>query len=92
MVLLAPLASSLPDGLEAGMGTLSVATSEPAPGWIFAPDYQAPGVDHESLSLIAGAGVGALLVAFCGLLLAKAARRKTAPVLRHPRTRRTLSS
>ena len=82
IVAFAPLASTLPDGLEAGLGRLELAAQAPMPAWILAPDYVAPGFENESWAIIAGAGIGVVTAAGCALILAKVARMKAAPAMR----------
>lgn len=61
LLLLAPLASSSPDGLERSLEMLGIA---PAGGSAVAPlaDYQVPGVASEGLSTVLAGLIGAVLV------------------------------
>jgi cobalt/nickel transport system permease protein len=84
-VILAPFASSMPDGLEAALGQLQLMADPSLPGWTPAPDYKVPGVADESLALIAAAGVGVCAIAGIAWLLAQATRLR--PAVADPRRR-----
>lgn len=61
LLLLAPLASSSPDGLESSLGLLGLS---PTTGPALAPmaEYQVPGVAGQGLSTVLAGLIGAVLV------------------------------
>jgi cobalt/nickel transport system permease protein len=87
----APLASALPDGLEAGMIRLGLTANASLPQWIFAPDYLVSGFENESWALILGAGIGMLSAAACALILGTVARMKAVSAARTRDFRRITS-
>ncbi|NLF02237.1 MAG: cobalamin biosynthesis protein CbiM [Anaerolineales bacterium] len=78
VVLLAPLASPHPDGLERVAEDLGfIGAAQDAPFEII-PDYVFPGISNETLATIVAGLVGTLLVAAIAALVARASRRSTA--------------
>lgn len=69
-VLLAPLASSMPDGLEAAAAALGFASKAAEPSWAWLPDYAFPGGTEAWYET---AAVGLLGAAVAGLSAALAA-------------------
>jgi cobalt/nickel transport system permease protein len=76
-VLLSPLASASPDGLERvaeNMGFLHLSQSAP---YQILPDYTIPFLGHTPLSTIVAGGVGALVVLGLAIVIGQSLRRKT---------------
>lgn len=77
VTLLAPLASSHPDGLERVAKDLGfIGTAQDAPYEII-PDYVLPGIPSEALATIAAGIVGALIVAGVAFAVARLRRQAT---------------
>lgn len=79
LVVLSPLASAFPDGLESVAEKLGFIEQAQAPGFSVIPDYLLPGVSNASLATILAGVVGILIVVAAVLLLAWS-RRKRAKV------------
>lgn len=78
VVLLSPLASANPDGLErvaSDVGFLGRGTNAP---FSFLSDYTVPFLGNSALSTVVAGAIGALIVAIVALLVARAARRRSA--------------
>ena len=76
-VLLSPLASASPDGLERvaeNMGFLHLGQAAP---YQFLPDYTIPFLGHTPLSTIVAGAVGALVVLGLVIVIGQSLRRKT---------------
>lgn len=80
LVLLSPLASSFPDGLERVAEDLGFAVEEGAIYFrALLPDYTVPGLSHEALSSIGAGGVGVILAFGAALALGRMLARREAP-------------
>ena len=78
VLVLAPNASSSPDGLErVAEDEGFIDTAEDAP-FDLLPDYTIPGVDNEAASTILAGAVGVLVVAAITLLTARLLRSRAA--------------
>jgi len=81
-LLLSPLASSLPDGLERVLEKLAPARQvkeTETPGFSPVPDYVFPGVKNERLSTGLAGAIGTVLAFGAMFVLGKALSRKKAP-------------
>ncbi len=77
-IVLSPLASQRPDGLERvaqDLGFIDAAAENPVTPGVM-PDYSVPGVANESLSTALAGGIGTLILYFGGYGLAKLITRK----------------
>ena len=72
LVILSPLASSKPDGLESVAEKLGIIDAAREPLFQFIPDYVLPGILNESLATIAAGIIGTIIVA--GVALATSRR------------------
>jgi cobalt/nickel transport system permease protein len=77
LVLLAPLASSDPDGLEAVAERFGFADQSLSPYYELLPDYQVPALDDPVLSTIMAGLVGLVIVAALALLVARTLHRRS---------------
>ena len=76
--LLAPFASSLPDGLESVIHREQIPvaeTEQPSP----LPDYQAPGVRNERASVFIAAAAGVIAVVLVTLVIGRLLSRSRPP-------------
>jgi cobalt/nickel transport system permease protein len=79
VVLLSPLASANPDGLERVAADLGfIASAGPLPFEIL-PDYSIPAIGHAGLSTILAGALGFLVVAVLTVFLLRAIRRASRP-------------
>lgn len=76
LVVLSPLASSYPDGLESVAEKLGFIEYTQAPGFSVIPDYALPGVSNAVLATILAGLVGILIVASAILLLVWGRRKR----------------
>jgi len=77
VVLLSPLASAFPDGLERvaeDSGFLDLAQSSP---YEIIPDYTVPFLGETSLSTVVAGIIGALIVLGLSILAGKSLRKRT---------------
>jgi cobalt/nickel transport system permease protein len=77
-IVVAPWASTLPDGLEAALNQLRLAGGVQPPDWVIAPDYAVSGVQDQTIALIAAGVLGAMIVVGLTWFLALAARLQLA--------------
>lgn len=77
LVVLSPLASSHPDGLEWVAEQAGFLDRAGAPGYEIIPDYVFPGISNEAAATIAAGAVGALVVLGVTLLAGYTRRRRT---------------
>ncbi|HET7738039.1 MAG TPA: PDGLE domain-containing protein [Tepidiformaceae bacterium] len=82
VVVLAPAASSDPDGLDRVAQDQAFAETAEDPAYAFLPDYSVPGIDDEYWSLIAAGLTGVAIVFIVAVLLGaflRMSRRGRAP-------------
>lgn len=77
LVVLSPLASSHPDGLEWVAEQVGFLASAQAPTYNIIPDYVLPGIGNEALATIAAGIIGVLIVFGISFGVAFARRKKT---------------
>lgn len=78
VLVLAPNASSSPDGLERVAEDQGFADSAEGSRFDLLPDYTIPGVDNEAASTVLAGAVGVLVVAAVTLLAARILRSRAA--------------
>mgnify|MGYP005871004355 CR=1 FL=1 len=78
LVLLSPLASSWPDGLERVAEDLGFIDRAQDPAYEALPDYTVPGVTSEAISTILAGVIGALAVFGVTWIIATLLKRPTA--------------
>lgn len=78
VLVLAPNASSSPDGLERVAEDQGFADSAEGSRFDLLPDYTIPGVDNEAASTVLAGTVGVLVVAALTLLAARILRSRAA--------------
>lgn len=78
LVILSPLASSSPDGLEWVAEQKGFLDTAQGPVFNLIPDYTLPGISNEALATILAGIIGMLIVFFVAVAVAYARRRKSA--------------
>lgn len=78
VLVLAPNASSSPDGLEGVAEEQGFADSAEGSRFDLLPDYTIPGIDNEAASTVLAGAVGVLVVAAITLLAARILRARAA--------------
>ncbi len=76
LVILSPLASAFPDGLERVAEDLGFIDRAQEPAYQTLPDYTVPGVSDEALSTIMAGVIGALVVFLAAWGLGAVVRRR----------------
>ncbi len=76
LVLLSPMASSYPDGLEWVAEQQGFLNAAREPVYKIIPDYILPGISNEALATILAGFLGIILVFIVGLILAYARRKR----------------
>jgi hypothetical protein len=77
LVILSPLASSSPDGLEWVAGQKGFLDTAQGPLYDLIPDYALPGVSNQALATILAGILGIIIVFFVALAVAYTKRRKS---------------
>lgn len=77
LVVLSPLASSHPDGLEWVAEQAGFLQQAQAPSYTIIPDYVLPGISNPAVATIAAGALGALIVLGVALLTASTRRKNT---------------
>jgi cobalt/nickel transport system permease protein len=77
LVVLSPLASANPDGLEWVAEEMGFIDAAQGPSYTIIPDYVLPGISNEATATILAGLVGALIVAGAALLMSFSRRRRT---------------